>query len=321
MKAVRFDHYGDVDVLDVREVDAPVATPGRVVVEIRAAAVNPGDVYVREGLAEEAWALRARLSGRDTDVPQWSWTFPAGQGSDLAGEVVAVGEGIERWRVGDHVLGWSAERAAQAELVAVAAADLVAKPAAMSWEVAGSMCVAPMAALASVEAVAPEPGETVVVSGAAGAVGIVAVQLARRLGAAVIGLTREANHPWMRDHGVVPVTYGDGQAARIRAAAGDRVDAFIDTFGADYVDLAHELGVSPQRINTVVNFEAGVDGRASIAGTNDAGGATGLQRLVDLVAAGELEIPVAATYPLADVRKAYQQLAEKRTNGKIVLVP
>lgn len=294
---------------------------GQVVVEIRAAAANPGDVYVREGLAEEAWALRARLSGRDTDVPQWSWTFPAGQGSDLAGEVVAVGEGVERWRVGDQVLGWSAERTAQAELVAVAADDLVAKPAAMSWEVAGSMVVAPMAALASVEAVSPEPGETVVVSGAAGAVGVVAVQLARRLGATVIGLTREANHAWMRDHGIVPVTYGDGQAARILAAAGNRVDAFIDTFGAEYVDLAHELGVSPQRINTVVNFEAGIDGRASIAGTNAAGGAAGLQRLVDLVAAGELEIPIAATYPLTDVRKAYQRVAERRTNGKIVLVP
>ncbi|WP_373864606.1 zinc-binding dehydrogenase [Nocardia vaccinii] len=191
----------------------------------------------------------------------------------------------------------------------------------MSWEVAGSMCVAPMAALASVETVSPERGETVVVSGAAGAVGVVAVQLARRRGATVIGLTREANHAWMRDHGIVPVTYGDGQAARILAAAGNRVDGFIDTFGAEYVDLAHELGVSPQRINTVVNFEAGIDGRASIAGTNDAGGATGLQRLVDLVAAGELEIPIAATYRLTDVRKAYQQVAERRTNGKIVLVP
>jgi NADPH:quinone reductase-like Zn-dependent oxidoreductase len=86
MKAVRFDHYGDVDVLDVREVADPAATPGRVVVRIRAAAANPGDIYVREGLAEQAWALRARLSGQDSDAPRWSMTFPAGQGMDLAGE-------------------------------------------------------------------------------------------------------------------------------------------------------------------------------------------------------------------------------------------
>lgn len=321
MKAVRFDHYGDVGVLDVREVDDPVATPGRVVVRVRAAAANPGDVYVRQGLAEQAWALRARLSGQASDVPAWTLTFPAGQGTDLAGEVVAVGDGVPRRHVGDAVLGWSAERHSHAELVAVAAGDLVPKPAGMSWEVAGSMYVAPMAALAGIEAVSPAPGETVVVSGAAGAVGVVAVQLARRRGAVVIGLTREANHPWMRDHGIIPVTYGDGQAARIRSAAGHRIDAFIDTIGAGYVDLAHELEVPARRINTVVDFEAAIHGRASIAGTNDAGGATGLHHLVDLVAAGELEIPVAATYPLADVRQAYQQLNRERTLGKIVLLP
>ncbi len=319
MRAVRFDHYGDVEVLDVREVEDPVATPGRVVVEIRAAAANPGDVYVREGLAEEAWALRARLSGQD--APRWSMSFPAGQGMELAGEIVAIGEGVERWRVGDEVLGWVAERVSQAELAAVPADQLVPKPASMSWEVAGSMFVAPMAALASIEAVSAAPGETIVVSGAAGAVGVVAVQLARHRGATVIGLTRQANHAWMRDHGVIPVTYGDGQAARITEAAANGVDAFVDTFGDGYVDLAHELGVPSQRINTVVDFEAAIDGRAGIVGTNDAGGAVGLQRLVDLVAAGELEIPIAATYPLADVRKAYEQLAERRTHGKIVLLP
>ncbi len=319
MRAVRFDHYGDVEVLDVREVDDPVATPGRVVVEIRAAAANPGDIYVREGLAEEAWALRARLAG--PGAPRWSMSFPAGQGMELAGVIVAVGDGVERWRVGDEVLGWCTERVSHAELAAVPADQLVPKPAQMSWEVAGSMFIAPMAALASIEAVSPASGETVVVSGAAGAVGIVAVQLARHRGATVIGLTRPVNHAWMRDRGVIPVIYGDGQAARIAVAAGNRVDAFIDTFGADYVDLAHELGVPAQRINTVVDFQAAMTGRAGIAGTNDAGGAAGLQHLVDLVAAGELEIPIADAYPLTDVRKAYQQLAERRTHGKIVLLP
>ncbi|WP_020496549.1 NADP-dependent oxidoreductase [Sciscionella marina] len=321
MRAVRFDHYGDVDVLDVREVDAPVATAGRVVVRIRAAAANPGDIYVREGLAEQAWALRARLSGRATDAPRQSMTFPAGQGTDLAGEVVAVGDGVEHWRVGDEVLGWSEERVGQAELAAVPAGHLVPKPADMSWEVAGSMYIAPMAALASVEAVSPAPGETVVVSGAAGAVGVVAVQLARRSGAVVIGLTRQTNHDRMRRLGAIPVTYGDGQAARCRSAAGDRIGAFIDTYGAGYVDLAHELGVPAKRINTIVDFHAAIDGRAGIVGTNDAGGATGLQRLVDLVAAGELDVPVAGTYSLADVREAYRRVAEQRTGGKIVLIP
>jgi NADPH:quinone reductase-like Zn-dependent oxidoreductase len=318
MRAVRFDHYGDVDVLDVREVDDPVPAAGRVLVRVRAAAANPGDIYVREGLAEQAWALRSRLN---PDAPRWSLTLPAGQGMDLAGEVVATGEGVTEWRAGDAVLGWSDERAGQAELVAVPADRLVAKPDGVGWEVAGSMFVAPMAALASVGTVAPAAGETVVVSGAAGAVGLVAVQLARRAGAAVIGLAGESNHDWLRGHGVLPVRYGDGQADRVRAAAGGQVDAFIDTYGAGYVDLAHELAVPVARINTVVDFQAGADGRARIAGTNDAGGAAGLQRLVDLVAAGELEIPVAARYPLAEVREAYRRLAGRHTRGKIVLIP
>lgn len=321
MRAVRFDRYGDVDVLDVRYTDDPVAAPGRVVVKVRAAAANPGDIYVREGLAEEAWALRARLSGKDSDAPKWSMSFPAGQGQDLAGEVVSVGDEVDAWHVGDDVLGWSEERVAQAELVAVPAGHLVGKPTEMSWEVAGSMFVAPMAGLAGVEAVAPQEGQTVVVSGAAGAVGVVAAQLARRNGANVVGLASEPNHAWLRAHGITPVTYGDGQADRIRAAAGGRIDAFIDTFGEGYVELAHELGVPPDRINTAVDFQAAVDGRATIAGTNDAGGAAGLQRLVDLVIKGELKIPIAATYPLAQVRVAYRRLAERHTHGRIVLIP
>ncbi|WP_028933592.1 NADP-dependent oxidoreductase [Pseudonocardia spinosispora] len=321
MRAVRFDRYGDVDVLDVRDVDDPEATPGRVLVRVRAAATNPGDIYVRQGLAERAWALRAQLSGPGSDAPRWSMSFPAGQGMDLAGVVIAVGEGVTAFAAGDEVLGWSEQRVAQAELVAVPAEHLVGKPAGLSWEVAGSMFVAPMAALASVEAVAPRAGDTVVVSGASGAVGLVAAQLTRHTGATVIGLAGEANHDWLRAHGVTPVAYGDGQAARIRDTAAGRVDAFIDTFGADYVDLAHELGIPATRINTVVNFDAAIDHRAGIRGTDDAGGTTGLQRLVDLATTGTLEIPIAATYPLTQVRDAYHRLADRHTRGKIVLTP
>ena len=321
MKAVRFDRYGDVDELDVREVVNPHAAPGQVVVRVRAAAVNPGDVYVLRGLAEQAWALRARLTGRPTDAARRSMTFPAGLGTDVAGEVVEVGEAVTGFRIGDHVLGWSADRVSHAELVAVSADHLVAKPSGISWEVAGSMYVAPMAALAAVNAVAPSPGERVVVSGATGAVGGVAVQLARGRGAQVIGLARAANHPWLHAQGALPVAYGPGEEDRIRAVAGASVDAFIDTYGAGYVDLAARLGTASSRINTVVDFEAGLDERARIDGTNDAGGAAGLRTLVELVAEGALEIPVAATYPLSAARQGYRDLIAQRVRGKVVLVP
>src|SRR5437588_3897337 len=235
MKAVQFDRYGGVDVLEVREVDDPLADPGRVLVAVRAAGINPGEIAIREGRMHERWPA----------------TFPSGQGSDLAGVVKDVGEGVTAFAPGNEVLGWTEERESQAELVAVPADQLTPKPPSLSWGVAGSLFVASLAAYASVEAVAPRPGETVVVSAAAGGVGSLAVQLARRTDATVIGLASERNHDWLRSHEIIPVRHADGQADRIRDSAHGRVDAFIDTFGSGYVDLALELGVAPERINTI----------------------------------------------------------------------
>jgi NADPH:quinone reductase-like Zn-dependent oxidoreductase len=157
-----------------------------------------------------------------------------------------------------------------------------------------------------------------VVSGAAGGVGSLAVQLARRAGANVIGLASPANHGWLAEHGVIPVAYGDGVADRIRQAAGT-VDAFIDTFGPDYVQLALELGVEPSRIDTIADFEAvakyGVKGDGNAVGAS----ASTLAELAALIADGQLEVPIAAAYPLAQVREAYRQLASGHIRGKIVL--
>jgi NADPH:quinone reductase-like Zn-dependent oxidoreductase len=125
----------------------------------------------------------------------------------------------------------------------------------------------------------------------------------------------------LRDHGIIPVTYGDGQAQRLRDAAGDRLDAFIDTFGGGYVDLAIELGVRPDRINTIADFEAvsrlGVHGDGTHSHTSPAV----LGELAQLAADGELEIPIAATFALEEVREAFTLLADRHTRGKIVLLP
>src|SRR5664280_1903253 len=186
MKAVRFDEYGGVDVLDVREVEDPVAGPGQVLVAVKAAGINPGEIAIREG----------RLHDR------WPATFPSGEGTDLAGVVRAVGAGVSAFVAGDEVLGWTEQRASHAELVVVPPDQLTAKPASVSWEVAGSLFVAALASPITVKAVAPQVGETVVVSAAAGGVGSVAVQLARRTGAPVIGLASEHNHDWLRRHDI-----------------------------------------------------------------------------------------------------------------------
>jgi NADPH:quinone reductase-like Zn-dependent oxidoreductase len=161
----------------------------------------------------------------------------------------------------------------------------------------------------------------IVISGAAGGVGTIAVQLARNAGATVIGLASEPHHGWLRDHGAVPLTYGEGVEQRIRQAAEGRVDALIDTFGSGYVDLAIDLGVAPERIDTIADFPAaarhGTKTDASAVGTS----AVVLAELAQLIADGKLEIPIADTFPLERVRDAYRELEERHTLGKIVLHP
>ena len=222
-------NYGGIDVLHVVEVDRPVPGPEQVLVRIKAAGINPGEAAIREGVFAK----------------QWPATFPSGQGSDLAGIVEAVGSAVRNVAVGDEVIGFSNNRSSQAELVIVEADHLVHRPAHVSWEQAGALFVAGTTAYAAVQAVSLKAGDTVVVSGAAGGVGSIAVQLATNVGAKVIGLASAANHAWLGDHGVIPVAYGEGVADRIRAASGNKVDAFIDTFGGGYVDLALELASRP----------------------------------------------------------------------------
>ena len=304
MKAVRFDQYGGIDVLKVVDVPQPVPGAGQVLVQVKAAGINPGEAKIRDGL------LHAR----------WPATFPSGQGSDLAGIVAETGAGVTGVSAGDEVIGWTDNRASQAEYVVVEEQHLTAKPAGVPWEAAGALFVAGATAYAAVRAVSLTEGDTVVVAGAAGGVGVLAVQLARRAGATVIGLASETHHSWLAGHGVIPVTYGDGVAGRIRQAAG-QVDAFIDTFGAGYVELALELGVEPSRVDTIANFEAvakfGVKAEGNAAGAS----ASVLAELAGLIAAGQLEVPIAAAFPLERVQDAYGELASGHTLGKIVLLP
>ena len=304
-RAVRFDEYGGIDVLHVVDVDRPVPGPGQVLVRVKAAGINPGEASIRRG------AMAA----------MWPATFPSGQGSDLAGVVEELGEGVEAFAVGDQVLGFTDRRESQAELVVAEAGNLVRRPRNVSWEAAGSLFVVGTTAYAAVRAVAVSKGDTVVVSGAAGGVGSLAVQLAGNAGATVIGLASEANHEWVAGHGVIPVAYGEGVADRIGAASGGRVDAFIDTFGAGYVELAIELGVQPDRIDTIIDFPAARRYGVKTEG-NSAGASAGvLAELAGLVDRGVLDVPIARVYPLTEVRDAYRELERRHTRGKIVLEP
>ncbi|MGH3249421.1 MAG: NADP-dependent oxidoreductase [Trebonia sp.] len=308
MKAVRFDDYGPVTVLDVRDVPVPAPGPGQVLIRVRAAGINPGEAKIREGALRELFPA----------------TFPTGQGSDFAGVVDKLGPEVTAVAPGDEVIGWVDTRSSQAEYTVADAANLARKPAGLPWEVAGAIPVVGFTAWAMVRAVGVGPGDTVVVTGAAGGVGSIAVQLARRNGATVIGLAGPSNHEWLTRHGVIPVAYGDGVAGRIRdaAPAGAGVSAFLDTFGGDYVELAlGDLKVSPERVNTVARFDAAAKYGVKIDGNAAGASAATLSELARLVADKQLEIPLANTFPLREVRAAYAELAKGHLRGKIVLIP
>jgi NADPH2:quinone reductase len=305
MRAVRFDSYGGPEVLYVTDIERPEPGAGEVLVEVRAAGINPGEAAIRTG------ALHERFPA----------TFPSGEGSDLAGVVIEVGSGVSDFAVGDEVLGFSFQRSSHATHASVPVDQLIHKPAELSWEVAGSLYVVGATAYAAVEAVAPRSGETVAVSAAAGGVGSLVVQLLAQRGVRVLGIASSANAAWLRAHGIEPVEYGDGLADRLRQAAPDGVDAFIDLFGPQYVQLAVDLGVPPERINTIISFAKAAEVGAKTEGSAEASTPAVLQEIADLIVAGALDFDVAATYPLDQVVDAFTELEQRHTHGKIVLLP
>ena len=309
MRAVRFDRYGGLDVLEVVDVPRPAPAAGQVLVRVRAASINPGEAKIREGALHERWPA----------------TFPSGEGSDLVGVVDELGDGVDEFAAGDEVLGHVDTRSSQAEYAVADVANLIAKPSGLPWEVAGSLFVAGSTAWAMVKAVEVAPGDIVVVAGATGGVGTLACQLATLAGGTVIGIASGRNSDWLSAHGVVPIRYGAGVAERIREAARqaghEAPDALLDAHGGGYVELGLELGISRERIDTIADFAAverfGVKADGSAAGASR----EVLAELAGLAAAGRLEVPIAATFPLEQVSEAFRMLEQDHPLGKIVLLP
>jgi NADPH:quinone reductase len=306
MRAVRFDDYGGIEVLEVRDVSRPEPGPDQVLVAVRAAGINIGEAKIREGLVREIFPA----------------TFPSGEGSDLAGVVEQVGANVKGVAAGDEVIGYTDDRASHAEYVLVEAANLTAKPPEVPWEVAGALFVAGVTGFATVRGVAPTAGEAVVIAGAGGGVGVFAVQLAVRTGARVIALASDRHHAWLRERGAVPVAYGDGLTERIiEAAEGIPIAAFIDLVCDGYVEMAIELGIARDRINTIVDFPSVAKYGVKSEGGAAAASAATLAELAEAIATGNLVVPIQATYPLEDVRAAFAELEAGHVAGKIVLIP
>ena len=303
-RAVRFDKYGDEDVLYVADVPIPDDAEDQVVVRVRTAGVSTGEVKIRDG-------------SMDAMAPAH---FPEGEGTEFSGVVHSVGQNVKDFQPGDEVIGFAEVRGAQADYVPAPTKNILPKPQSLDWDTAAAS-VSPGATATSVmNALSPKKGETIVVAGASGGVGNAAVQLALRAGAQVIATASEFNHDHLRKLGATPLAYGDGLEDRIRHAAPDGVDAFADCHGDGNVDVAVALGVPAERINTIADFEAAKRVGASTNGMyqlNDIKAA--LSPFVDAVAAGEISVPIKARFALEQVQDAYRRLTKPGGIGRVVL--
>ncbi|WP_199925898.1 NADP-dependent oxidoreductase [Streptomyces sp. NRRL S-495] len=305
MKAIAIHRYGGPEVVEYTDLPDPKVGPDSVLVQVRAAGVNPVDWKVREGL------LDGLLDAH----------FPLVMGWDAAGVVRAVGGGVTEFAPGDEVYGYvrkdTVEHGTYAELVAAPVRTLARKPAALDWAQAGGLPLAGLTALQSLRAVGVGPGDTVLVHAAAGGVGHLAVQIARALGARVIGTAGERNHAYLRELGAEPVRYGEGLAERVRELAPAGVDAALDLVGGDAVEVSAGLVADPARIASVADFGVKARGGRYVWVRPDAAGLAELAALAD---AGRLTVTVASTFPLAQAASAQALSAEGRTRGKIVLL-
>ncbi|MFE4368347.1 NADP-dependent oxidoreductase [Streptomyces sp. NPDC056835] len=315
MRAIQFTEYGPPGVVHIAEVAAPHAGPGEIRVAVRASGVSAGEMRIRSGTLRDV-------------VPT---TFPYRTGFDAAGVVDEVGDGVTGVGIGDEVFGMtdSTARGANADFAVLAA--WAPKPAAWSWEEAGGAAGSVETATRVLDRLAVGGGHTVLVQGAAGGVGAIAVQLAVARGATVIGTASERNHDFLRSLGAEPTTYGTGLVERIRALAPAGVDAVFDCAGGTLPDLIAIAG-DAARVVTIADLTAAAHGVHLSHGTpaDDTGGTLGthadplasygLAIAVTLAGEGRLRVPVAAAFPLAEAAAAHELSESRHARGKIVLV-
>lgn len=302
---VQYEEFGGPEVLKLIEVDQPDAGPGQVRVRVKVAGLNPVDWKIFTGPA----------------APAYGTALPMGIGNDFSGVIDQLGEGVSDsdggWQLGDEVFGGARNLAGADYIVHDADASLVRKPAGLDFEVAGSLDVAGKTAAASVDSLALTDADTVLVSAAAGGVGVLASQLALRTGATVIGTASENNHEFLRGIGVIPVTYGDGLVDRVRALAPQGITAVLDNQGGPTIAAGVELGVPQARINTIAYHGSEFAHIAHVGGADAKDG--DLARIAQLLADGDIVLPIDSVYPLERAAEAYQHLMTGHLRGKIVL--
>lgn len=303
MQAITYSQYGAPDALTLSNLPDPKVGPGEVLIRVRSASVNPVDWKVMAGYLDGLMQV----------------DFPAIPGWDVAGVVEAVGLDTPEYAVGDEVIAYARKDWVQqgtfAELVSAPVRTVARKPKSLDWHQAAALPLAGLTAYQLLTRLDTREGDTVLIHAAAGGVGLLAVQIARAIGARVIGTASEGNHDFLRGLGAEPVTYGDGLTERVRELAPDGVDVVVDLVG----------GVL--ETTKAVLAEGGRHGSITDGTVAEAGGiaawvrpdAADLKALADLADAGKLTVPVAEVFALADAAKAFELSQGGHVRGKIAI--
>ncbi|WP_405490790.1 NADP-dependent oxidoreductase [Nocardia sp. NBC_00511] len=295
MKAVRFAEYGSPDVLQLTEVPEPHAGPGQVRIAVRAAGVNPHDWRVREGQFQRINPLR----------------LPSGVGQDAAGVIDEIGDGVTGFAIGDPVFGRGSNTYAERAVLS----SWARLPGELSFEEAAGYPSVVETALRIIRMVGIQPGQTLLVSGAAGGVGSAVTQIARDRDITVIGTAGPANQDYLRGLGALTTTYDSGWADRVRQFG--RIDAALDLNGTGVLRELLDLTGDPDKVVTIADLEAPMLGIrfAGVGGSM----ADALAEAVDLIQRGKLRIPVDRSYPLAEAAAAHGDSRAGHTRGRRVL--
>jgi NADPH:quinone reductase-like Zn-dependent oxidoreductase len=304
-RAAIMDSFGGLEKLDLREVIEPHVHAGQIRVHVTAAGLNPMD-----------WIMTAN----DEAGARFGLSLPTGFGSDYAGTVDEVGTGVTGFTIGDRVFGSAISRSVADSVIIdlekpLSVGDVVHHtPDGLDDITASTLSIAARTASAALAVLKPERGDTILIGGAAGGVGIFAIQLARLAGANVIGTCSASSFDYVRGLGAEPVTYGTGLAERVQSLAPGGITAATDLYGSEAVEAARKLGVPDSRISVIAAQVSGVIG---VSGINAATGT--LDSIAELVATGQLQVPIAATYPVEHIRTAAEFQASRHAHGKVVV--
>ncbi|MEJ0014316.1 MAG: NADP-dependent oxidoreductase [Actinomycetota bacterium] len=306
-RAVIYEKFGGPEVLELRDVPEPHAGANEIRVRVTNAGLNPVDWY---------------LSSVPEAAKQFGVNLPSGFGNDFAGIVDEVGDGVKGFAVDEHVYGGSLGRAV-ADFIVVqispqGPSQLWHTPKGISDEIASTLSVAGRTASAAIAAIGGlKSGDTVLVGGAAGGVGVFVVQLAKIAGAKVIGTASESTFEFLRQFGIEPVAYGPGLADRVKALAPEGLTAAIDLYGTETAETAIALGVSPDRISTIA---AGPNAPAGVQATGGReAGPDALEKITDEILAGHFTVPIAAKFPVEQIREAVTLQSGRHVHGKVVI--